>query len=313
MKLSLLFDKKNWVKLLYLYWNNSSNAKVEAKYNSVKKHKPIYGFYHIFCMMAGWEQLVAEQLSHMKESGLYDKIEKLYCGILIKDEDVPKFKELFSDYTKIEFLYTSSQGDLFEFQTLIEMWKKTNELGSFIGFYFHTKGISWLTTNPAVYSVCSSWRLMNEYFLFDKYKMAISSLLNENYDVYGTNYTKIHNDKYRNLGLNFFWFKSDYVKTLKPLTLEDRSFRFSSEAWVLSQTHNVYCPFRFTGNDRNVAIPEKLYKSCSFWTKFKLGFVLYFTRYEWYIKNFLGLKFANKNMVVEQACQKMKENKKKEV
>lgn len=89
------------------------------------------------------------------------------------------------------------------------MQKKSYE-ETFFGFYFHTKGITWLNTDPKIYSVGNSWRLMNEYFLFDKWKLAVETL-QQGANLYGTNYQKIFNDKFRLIGMNFFWFKSDYV------------------------------------------------------------------------------------------------------
>ena len=300
MNYRLLFDKKNWLKLIYLYWNNSNNLQYEQSYNQSDSEVPVIGFYHVFCMIDGWEDLVSEQLLHIVNSGLYDRIQILYCGVLIQENNKEKFKAFALKYDKIRVMYYSDDASLFEFRSLYELRKIVQESSSFVGFYFHTKGISWIHTNPKVYSVCMSWRRMNEFFLFDKYRLAINVINTLKYDVYGTNYTKIYNDKYRNLGLNFFWFRSDYVKTLPYLDIDNRSFRFLSEAWICSGTHNVYSPFRFTGNDRNVAIPEVLYKPASFVERMKVAFPLYFTRYKWYIYNFIG-KYTSKNPLVEKA------------
>ena len=305
MKYKLFFDKKNWVKLTYLYWNNSQNHKYESAFNQSDKNALIYGFYHIYCLIDGWEELVKEQISHIVDSGLYERIQKLYCGVLINNNELARFKEIISSYDKIEIMYQSEDGSLFEFKTLYELRRKAEELPPFVGFYFHTKGISWIHTNPKIYNVCNTWRKMNEYFLFDRYRLAIHTLNSKGYDVYGTNYTQIYNDKYRNLGLNFFWFKSDYVKSLPYLEIEDRSSRFLSEAWICSRTHNVYSPFWFTGNDRNVAIPEVLYKTASFLERMKVAIPLYFTRFKWYVYNFTG-KYSGKNPLVEKVYNKPK-------
>ena len=245
------------------------------------------------------------QLQHVVSSGLYDRLDKLFCGVLIKESEKQKIDKFKEKYDKMEFMYFSEDGSLFEFQTLSEMQKKTNELPNFVGFYFHTKGISWIHTNSRVYNVCMTWREMNEYFLFDRYRLAIHAINGLDYDVYGTNYTKIYNDKYRNIGLNFFWFSSRYVNKLKELDVSNRSFRFLSEAWICSETHNVYCPFRFTGNDRNVAVPKELYQTVPFYKRFMISSVMYFSRYKWYIYNFLGIRYTIKNPVAEEEMRRV--------
>ena len=101
---------------------------------------------------------------------------------------------------------------------------------------------------------------MAEYFMFDRYKIAIHTLSTKGRgkDVYGTNYQKIFNDQFRIIGGNFFWFRSEYVKSLYRLKI-NRQDRNEAEKWILTNTHNVYCPFYFSGNTRNDAIPQELY------------------------------------------------------
>ena len=101
------------------------------------------------------------------------------------------------------------------------------------------------------------WRLMNEYFLFERWKLAVAAL-QQGADLYGTNYQKIFDDKYRLLGMNFFWFRSDYVAKLAKLYVA-KDCRNLSEVRIYSKTHNVYCPFEFSGNSRNTAIAHEFY------------------------------------------------------
>ncbi|NPD91653.1 hypothetical protein [Xylanibacter muris] len=207
MNFKFLKDKKNWEKLLFVYRHNKRNNLIESQYRGTTKK--IYGFYHAYCMCEKWEKLVEEQLEHLVSSGLYDNIDCLFTGILISQKDMEKLEKLLSKYSKVKILYTDDDSSLLEFKTLMEMQKKSYE-ETFFGFYFHTKGITWLNTDPKIYSVGNSWRLMNEYFLFDKWKLAVETL-QQGANLYGTNYQKIFNDKFRLIGMNFFWFKSDYV------------------------------------------------------------------------------------------------------
>ena len=285
MNLKLLTDKKNWAKLFFVYRENKLNSSMEKSYGEKDASAKVYGFYHAYCMCDGWENLVKEQLAHVVSSGLYERIDRLYIGALIKEEDLKKLNAIIRDFSKVNILYNSSDASLMEFQTLIEMQKKC-ESENFLGFYFHTKGISWKKSSK-IYNVGTSWRLMNEFFLFDRWKLAIRALL-DGYDLYGTNYQKIFNDKYRLLGMNFFWFKSVYVKSLSKLYVA-RDCRNISEVWICSKTHNVYCSFEFSGNSRNHEIPKEFYiKQSPFVRVFVKTVITYFSRFTFFLKYLVG-------------------------
>ena len=252
--------------------------------------------YHTYCMCDGWEKLVKEQLNHVISSGLYDRLDKFFVGVLIKNEDLTKFKSLVSDYSKIEILYTNEDRTLFEYPTLMALQKKCNE-EKFIGFYFHTKGISWIN-NQSVYRVGNSWRIMSEFFMFDRWRLAIHSLMSGN-DVYGTNYQKINNGKQQIIGGNFWWFRSDYVKKLYTLNVNKKN-RNESELWILHNKCNVYCPFYFSGNTRNDFLPSEFYLSSAKSKRLKLAIKVYFTRFRYLFKRLFGIKvdLINPNGVV---------------
>ena len=84
MNLRLLLDKKNWEKLFFVYRLNKENNKMEAAYHKIDAAQKLYGFYHAYCMCDKWEILVEEQIAHIKKSGLYDRLDKLFMGVLIK-------------------------------------------------------------------------------------------------------------------------------------------------------------------------------------------------------------------------------------
>lgn len=295
MNLKFLKDKKNWEKLLFVYRHNKRNNLLESHFGG--GNLKIYGFYHAYCMCENWEVLVEEQLVHVVSSGLYDKIDSLFIGVLISQNDMGKLEKLLSKYSKVKILYTDDDGSLLEFKTLIEMQKKACE-ENFLGFYFHTKGITWLNADPKVYNVGNSWRLMNEYFLFDRWKLAVETL-QQGADLYGTNYQKIFNDKYRLLGMNFFWFKSDYVAKLAKLYVA-KDCRNLSEVWICSKTHNVYCPFEFSGNSRNTAVAHEFYAQGNSLKKTYLTIMVYFTRFSFWFKYLAGYNNQNNKKVKNQ-------------
>lgn len=304
MNIYLLTDKKNWEKLLFVYRHNKKNKLMEAAYNENDAVKKVYGFYHAYCMCDNWEILVKEQIEHIKNSGLYSRMNKLYMGVLIKENEIHLLHKITNKYTKIEILYTNEDRTLFEYPTLIKMQKKCHE-EDFIGFYFHTKGISWIN-KPKVYKVGNTWRLMAEYFMFDKFKIAIHSLTEGRKDVYGTNYQEIFNDEFRIIGGNFFWFRSEYVKSLYKLNV-NRNNRNESEKWILTNTHNVYCPFFFSGNTRNDAIPKELYTPANKLIRLHKASLIYFSRFIYLFRRLLDLKvdLINPNGVIDKSQPQM--------
>lgn len=187
---------------------------------------------------------------------------------------------------------------MFEFPTLIylsEFAKQQSE--RFVGFYFHTKGATWIS-RPSVFQIGETWRHMAEYFMFDRYKLAISSILN-GYYVYGPNYQECLHDRFRLIGGNFWWFDSEYVKGLPTMKI-NHEYRSETETWILSQTHNAYCPFEFTGNPKNDPIPQELYLPRQDWKKrLALQVKCYFSRFRYILKRMATEKVNPRNPLLK--------------
>lgn len=82
MKFKYIFDKKNINKLLFVSRHNQQNEKLESEYDAIGKDVKVYGFYHAFCLYDGWEGLVEDQFRHLRSSGLYDRMERIYCTVI---------------------------------------------------------------------------------------------------------------------------------------------------------------------------------------------------------------------------------------
>lgn len=166
-----------------------------------------------------------------------------------------------------------------------------------MGFYFHTKGATWIS-RPSTFKIGETWRCMAEYFMFDRWKLAVSSILN-GYSVYGTNYQECLHDAFRLIGGNFWWFDSEYVKSLPTLKI-NHEYRSETETWILSKTHNAYCPFEFTGNTKNDPIPKILYLPCQNKIKRRMAqFVCYFSRFRYLIRRFANEKVNPRNPLLK--------------
>ena len=104
---------------------------------------------------------------------------------------------------------------------LLEFIKQLSEREDSLFYYFHTKGISYqsLTSNDRLF--CSfktkieAWREMLEYFIFDKWKVAVNVLMKDTIPIAVIDgHTQLYN-----VSGSFWWARSAYYKdTPKTLT-----------------------------------------------------------------------------------------------
>lgn len=142
---------------------------------------------------------------------------------------------------------------------------------------------------------------MAEYFMFDHWRLAVSALMHGN-DVYGTNYQEVEGDHFRLIGGNFWWANSDYVKTLPTLNV-NHEYRTETETWILSETHNVYCPYEFTGSTHYDEVPEVLYLPDIPWQKKMLPMLKsYFGRYVYIFRQLFKQTKNMHNPLLKKGC-----------
>lgn len=228
---------------------------------SPKVSLPIYGMYHIYCA-DGWESMVREQFGNLVSAGLLEATTKLYIScIATKEEDIVRLREIF-DNDKIEIISISNDPGCFEYPALDYMYEKSKH-EDFLFYYFHTKGISYQTFDTkdklflAFRRKIVSWRRMMEYFIFDRWNVAVNTLLN-GYETYGSYlFPPFVNRMYAG---NFWWARSDYFATLDRLSDETkRKNRFMAEEWLLTKVKKPFSAFDTVADLYFVNIPETLY------------------------------------------------------
>lgn len=204
-----------------------------------------YIFYHVF-IETNWVEIVTEQLERLHNSGLlknsYLKIGVVYGHGIDIDNNIDKLKLILSNFYNFEIIFIEPNGCCGESQTLkylSDFCKVTNKPLNIL--YLHTKGITQFNSvreNPV-----REWRRMMEYFLIDKWENCLD-ILNNGFDCCGINYQnhaaniKKENKLIQIFNGNFFWVKSNYVKTLDDTILFEH--RYSAENWILSQPHKSY-------------------------------------------------------------------------
>lgn len=200
------------------------------KYLGDKEERPVVVFNHNY-LIGKWENVVREQLTMLKSSGLYDKCLSIHSYVTFQYEHntskQDKFEELIKEFdTQKKIKVVWNQKNNFEFNCLQGISKFSEGNPSDI-CYYHTKGVYSETIKENI--GVKSWRDYLNYFTITKWRDSVDKL--KEFDVVGVNYdfNDIHNDYV--IGGNFFWTKSEYVKTL-PFP-EVNPDRFSAERWIL--------------------------------------------------------------------------------
>lgn len=181
-------------------------------------------------MVNHWESIIKEQYQLMSQSGLIDACDKIYIGCI--GTEICKLKAFVKQHQKLCIAYHSENLQEFEFPT-IRLLRVQSIVKKFHGFYIHTKGVSYPGNEGGDY-----WRDYMNYYNLTKWKDARGKLIC-GYDTCGVKLRYSTDPPARKLHYsgNFYWFNSDYVKTLPdPCMLNDR---FDAEMWIGMNSPNA--------------------------------------------------------------------------
>lgn len=184
--------------------------------------EPIFGFYHI-CTINRWQSIVESQVKIIAESGLYDKTKQIFVTITGPNHqdvvlpDKYKIVHQAEDKTKFERLALNYMLNFCKSLVLpAKIW------------YIHSKGVKFDLSDTVQYNPVLAWRQYMEYFVIEQHSRCIEALTTHN--ACGVNlrgWPSMH------FSGNFWWANSDYIKTLKPLSLEDETNPTSQKQWML--------------------------------------------------------------------------------
>ncbi len=265
MAISIKRLKRITENIFFPFSENPNNKQLEKEY--IDPDLPIYAFYHIYAAN-NWKSILTEQITDLKRSGLYHRINKIYVSIICNSEDdynfaVNKLGE------KAEFIHKTNNSKVYEFPAL-EYLKNKADREEFYCLYFHTKGsgnsnqtLQWykpaVKTLKDLIEISSGWRQFMAYWNFYKYKLAISVIQNPQWGgVYGANYQMVENGKHFYAG-NFWWATSSYIQTCESFDVIDKTWRFNAETWLLERKQkDIYDAYRMTVNLVAVKFPIKI-------------------------------------------------------
>jgi hypothetical protein len=212
-------------------------------------------YYHVWSPPVSdvWKLLVDEQIKRIYKSGMV-KYADVYCGI--NGTTSGRVYQFIKNYDWINILDVSNTDDQYEGFTLKHLYQHASDgLYDKLG-YIHTKGLSFLSgerdhdphrpgirdhTQDKTLIAINSWRHFLEWGSIDMWKKNIDIL--DTYQTSGVNYMASPWPHYSG---NFWWARSDYVKTLEhPITVMKKrngwaDQRLSFESWVGTGNPNAY-------------------------------------------------------------------------
>lgn len=195
--------------------------------------KRIFGYYHVL-MVNHYMDIVLEQLQLLKDSGLYDAVDKIYIGCLGGYEELKILMQHLRDYPKIIISEYSTNKELYEFHTLNilkEHADKSEE--DYYLFYIHLKGVSFSEQeNNAAFHGGNNWRRFMDEHTIKRWSENVS-MLDLGYETCGTQLRPQREWRQHYSG-TFFWSRSEYVKLLKQVHTLNMRDRFEAEFYICS-------------------------------------------------------------------------------
>lgn len=196
---------------------------------------PIYGVYFI-CCIGNYLEIVAEQMSTLRRSGLLRKAKMIFCFICLYNEDIMPILEPYM--SKLQIISTTE--NLYERFALDNFRAYIPTSSPYYLFYFHTKGV---TRDAEKMSHFHERRKNLDYFILERHEVCLF-WLERNYDVVGTAlslYPAMH------FSGNFWWSKSNHLDRLSP-TVVSASY-LAPEMYVCSFIGGKYISVCQSTND----------------------------------------------------------------
>jgi SAM-dependent methyltransferase len=217
----------------------------------ILREKMLSVFYHLYIPDTSgmWVWYVNEQLGLLKKTGLSEKAKVNMCitmplGLIGKlkmgeGEYVEKeYNQLVTEYIIRKYPFANiltirdneKHEPIYEGQTLKELYDYSLKNGGYV-LYFHNKGVTNKSyIEHALVGEDKNWRQYMQKHCIERWEDCIAKM-EEGYDAVGANYYK----NYYPFAGNFWWAKTDYIKTLKdPLTFSD-----DPEQWIGSEKSNL--------------------------------------------------------------------------
>ena len=206
-----------------------------------------YIYIHV-CCINNWKTVFEHLYNTIKQSGLYDVVDNIFCNILTPELSLAQHP-LFAD-PKIHILEINTNISLFETHTINHLHTHAQMGEDFRVLYLHTKGV-----NHNSRLTVAQWVDVMLYFNVTQYTTCLQ-LLQNGYDTVGINlyYGNQHTTHYSG---NFWWTTSSYLRKLSPCV---HTFYNAPEFWLTERKLGKYACLWETGVDHyQTEYPAELY------------------------------------------------------
>jgi len=174
-------------------------------------------FYHIFAD-GDYRKPVAEHFAALEESGLLSELDSVRLGIVGSKENRRKVRREVRRYVAVE----ADNG--WEQVTLNKLYDFCQDDNGAV-FYAHTKGAS------SQSELARQWRVSMTHDTVTRWRECITAL--DTVDAAGPYWLKSwepeHKDHKYFFAGNFWWARSDYIRTLSPVSVSNR---YQAEGWI---------------------------------------------------------------------------------
>ena len=203
--------------------------------------RPVYGVYHIM-LGHGWQSLAQAQFRSLKSSGLLDASNKLFVSCITTEHGNEQDLKAVLNSQKVEIISSTDNQKRYEYPAL---------------------GISYQAIDSSdrlFRSFCRkivAWREMLEYFIFNKWHVAVNVLATE-YDTYSAYRWPPRN--YTMYSGNFWWATAEHIRRLPAFnTSVIESNRFYSDVWLFEKQHRQFSAFDTIADLYFVRLPRSIY------------------------------------------------------
>ena len=193
----------------------------------MKENKlPLYIYYHVACIDIDYQDIINEQIGLLIKTGLYDAADKIfYSHVGGNNVTLPP---------KFERIYRNKNFTVAELP-IMDVILSHSKIRDFNCLYFHTKG-SGRNFSKLPKQVGNDWRHYMQHFNIEFWEQNLKLL--EEYDTVGTSFLQGKGWYGSHYSGNFWWSKSDYIKTLSPVNeikmVSYANPRYKAEMWILS-------------------------------------------------------------------------------
>lgn len=216
--------------------------------------RPVFIFSHSY-LVNHWREILEEQLSLLRRTGLYARAERIFFGACSPDYDTSaEFEEMVMAFDRgSKSTLRFHKANRCEKDTLIWLQDECRARGENETFvlYFHTKGVANGNRfeSEDAFLKRTSWRHVMEYFCLERWPRCLEKL--EGHDCVGALYavwkwaknnegTEFH--EYPFFSGNFWWSKSSHINRTVPL--EERT-EFNHDQWIECETMVTSAPHRY--------------------------------------------------------------------